>query len=116
MILFFSNQKELLGALAVAAKGGRILGWEEARLYARLSVNFVSSVYFWVNENEIEVCDEKLFTNFDSPVITFCVICEYLVVKSLLRHDIVLIIIFFEVILKNFKNIKDLIMFIYVVC
>lgn len=46
-IIFFSNHEELLGALAVAAKGGRILGWEEARLYARLSVNFVSSVYFW---------------------------------------------------------------------
>lgn len=38
----FSNQKQLLGALAAAAKGGRIIGWEEARLYARLSVNFVS--------------------------------------------------------------------------
>lgn len=35
-----SPNYELLGALAVAAKGGRILGWEEARLYARLSVNF----------------------------------------------------------------------------
>ncbi|XP_065945035.1 uncharacterized protein [Magallana gigas] len=31
---------QLLGALAAAAKGGRIIGWEEARLYARLSVNF----------------------------------------------------------------------------
>lgn len=41
-IYLFSNQKQLLGALAAAAKGGRIIGWEEARLYARLSVNFVS--------------------------------------------------------------------------
>lgn len=30
----------LLGALAVAAKGGRLIGWKEARQYARLSFNF----------------------------------------------------------------------------
>lgn len=30
----------LLGALAIAAKGGRLIGWKEARQYARLSLNF----------------------------------------------------------------------------
>lgn len=30
----------ILGALAVAAKGGRLIGWEDARQYARLSFNF----------------------------------------------------------------------------
>ncbi|XP_034326548.2 uncharacterized protein [Magallana gigas] len=29
----------ILGALAAAAKGGRLIGWEEARQYARLSLN-----------------------------------------------------------------------------
>lgn len=33
--------KCLLGELALAAKGGRLIGWKDARQYARLSLYFV---------------------------------------------------------------------------
>lgn len=40
-IFFFTKFKCLLGELALATKGGRLIGWKDAREYARLSLYFV---------------------------------------------------------------------------
>lgn len=38
---FFTKFKCLLGELALATRGGRLIGWKDAREYARLSLYFV---------------------------------------------------------------------------
>lgn len=39
--IFFTKFKCLLGELALATRGGRLIGWKDAREYARLSLHFV---------------------------------------------------------------------------
>lgn len=38
------KSKCLLGELALAARGGRLIGWTDARQYARLSLCFVRNL------------------------------------------------------------------------
>lgn len=43
----------------IAAKGGRLIGWKEARQYARLSLNFVRIFKFYVTKNNLMMNSNK---------------------------------------------------------
>lgn len=47
------QSKCLLGELALAVRGGRLIGWTDARQYARLSLCFVRNSNLWYNKRDL---------------------------------------------------------------